>query len=174
MIIDPQHQLQLRRMVTADLDAIMAIEHSAYPFPWSEGIFRDCLSAAYSCWVLEHRQHALTQSSSPVEQPFSTVGYAIFSVAVGEMHILNLCVSPVWQGKGFGRYLLQHIQDKARQQGAEMCFLEVRESNSTAQQLYLSDGFNEVGFRKNYYYAGERREHAIVMAKQFESLLFTA
>lgn len=174
MIIDPKHQLQLRRMVTTDLAEIMAIEHSAYPFPWSEGIFRDCLSTAYSCWVLAHRQQPTVSSACPIEQPFSLIGYAIFSVAVGEMHILNLCVSPVWQGKGFGRYLLQHIQDKARQQSAEMCFLEVRESNLTAQTLYLSDGFNEVGFRKNYYYAGDHREHAIVMAKQFESFSFTS
>lgn len=172
MVIDPKHQLSLRRMVTDDLADIMPIERAAYPFPWSDNIFRDCLNAAYNCWVLQHCQMPQTPSKQ-TSNSLNTIGYAVFSVAVGEMHILNICVSPDWQGYGFGRYLFQKIQDKARQQGAEMCFLEVRESNKNAQKLYLSDGFNEVGFRKNYYYAGDTREHAIVMAKQFSVFPFS-
>jgi len=166
MVIDPKHQLSLRRMVLDDLADIMPIEQAAYPFPWSDNIFRDCLKAAYNCWVLQHCQASQATSEQPSSN-VNTIGYVVFSVAAGEMHILNICVSPDWQGHGFGRYLLQKTQDKACQQGAEMCFLEVRESNKTAQKLYLSEGFNEVGFRKNYYYAGDTREHAIVMAKQF-------
>ena len=43
----------LRPMREQDLDAVIAIEHSAYPFPWTQGIFRDCLRAGYPAWVLQ-------------------------------------------------------------------------------------------------------------------------
>ncbi|MCR6494891.1 hypothetical protein LJB71_00585 [Thermomonas sp. S9] len=41
----------LRPMREADLEAVMAIERRAYPFPWTPGIFRDCLRAGYAMWV---------------------------------------------------------------------------------------------------------------------------
>jgi ribosomal-protein-alanine N-acetyltransferase len=151
----------LRRMMLDDLDKVMAIETQAYPFPWTEGNFRDCLTTGYACWVAELAD--------------DIIGYAVFSIAVGEMHILNICINPNNQGKGLGRWLLENIQEKGQKQNAQMCFLEVRQSNTTAQQLYLSNGSNEVGFRKNYYPAGDKREHAIVMAKNFftDDLLFS-
>lgn len=147
------HVIKLRRMTVDDLESVMSIETKAYPFPWTEGNFQDCLKTGYACWV--------------AEQADKMVGYAVFSIAVGEMHILNICIAPDEQGKGLGRWLLESIQEKGQKQNAQMCFLEVRQSNATAQQLYMSNGFNEVGFRKNYYPAGDTREHAIVMAKNF-------
>lgn len=150
---------ELRRMTTDDLSVVISIEHKAYPFPWTEGNFRDCLKASYDCWILMHEQHIS--------------GYAVCSVAVGEMHILNICVKPSLQGQGLGRWLLRAIQEKGRKNQAQMCFLEVRQSNRVAQQLYQSEGFNEFGIRKNYYHAGDTRENAIVMAKSFGEFDFS-
>ena len=70
----------LRPMREADLDAVMLIEERAYPYPWSRGIFRDCLHAGYSMWLLE-RQGVI-------------VGYGVLSIAAGEAHVLNLCSAP--------------------------------------------------------------------------------
>ncbi|MFP3813832.1 hypothetical protein SB660_22790, partial [Bacillus sp. SIMBA_005] len=42
----------LRPMRVDDLDLIMPIERRAYPFPWTVGIFHDCLAAGYPAWVL--------------------------------------------------------------------------------------------------------------------------
>jgi len=151
---------ELRRMTTDDLSAVMDIEHKAYPFPWTEGNFRDCLKASYDCWIMMH-EHQVS-------------GYAVCSVAVGEMHILNICVKPSLQGKGLGRWLLRAIQEKGCKRQAQMCFLEVRQSNTVAQHLYQSEGFNEFGIRKNYYYAGDTRENAVVMAKSFGEFDFSA
>ena len=140
----------LRPMTSEDVSEVLSIERVAYPFPWTEGILRDCIRVGYSCWVLL-RDDVIA-------------GYAVFSIAVGEVHILNVCVDPAKQGLGYGRHLMEHIFSVARQREAEIAFLEVRESNQSAQNLYMSLGFNEVGNRPGYYPNHEGREDAIVMA----------
>ena len=69
-----QPRTQIRSMSPADLKAVAAVERVSYEFPWSQGVFRDCLLAGYQSLVLEIG---------------STInGYAIMSVAAGEAHIL--------------------------------------------------------------------------------------
>ncbi len=140
----------LRPMREADLDAVMAIETRAYPFPWSQGIFRDCLRAGYAMWVHE-RAGAL-------------VGYGVLSVAADEAHVLNLCTAADCEGLGLGQRMLQTLLRIARGQRAQRVFLEVRPSNPRAIDLYLRCGFNEIGRRPRYYPARGGREDAIVMA----------
>lgn len=142
----------LRPMREDDLDAVHAIEIRAYPFPWTLGVFRDCLRADYPAWVL----HA----------GGDIIGYFLLSVAAGEAHLLNVCVAPCYQGQGYGRKLLQAIVHLARGRGAQRIFLEVRPSNRGAIALYLADGFNEIGRRPRYYPAREGREDALVMAME--------
>lgn len=141
-----------RAMRAQDLEAISRIELSAYPYPWTFGIFRDCLSAGYECWVLERAGEL--------------IGYGVLSVAGGEAHILNLCVTPSEQGRGHGRRVLARLTDLARWHRAERIFLEVRPSNTSAIALYDSVGFNEIGKRPNYYPGKRAREDAIVMAME--------
>ena len=69
----------LRPMREADLDTVNEVERSAYEFPWSPGIFRDCLRVGYCCWVLEHDDEVK--------------GHGIMQAGAGESHIRNLCVS---------------------------------------------------------------------------------
>ena len=141
---------QMRPMRQADVEAVVAIEQRAYPFPWTAGIFRDCLRAGHHCWVLEAGG--------------TIIGYGVLSAAAGEAHILNVCIDPDRQGAGLGRRLLRRLVDLARWHQAEQVFLEVRPSNPKAIALYRSEGFNEIGTRPNYYPAAKGREDAIVMA----------
>lgn len=140
----------LRPMREADLPAIMDIERRAYPFPWTLGIFRDCLRAGYPGLVLA--------------EPQGLVGYAMLSMAADEAHVLNVCVAPGRQGHGYGRRLLHALLHAARKAGAQRVFLEVRPSNRAAIALYHDEGFNEIGRRPRYYPARDGREDAIVMA----------
>lgn len=144
----------MRAMRSTDLEAVMQIETAAYPYPWTAGIFRDCLLAGHGCWVLE-------RSNGDI------IGYGVLSAGAGEAHVLNICVAPWQQGHGHGRHLMQRLIDLARWHRAERVFLEVRPSNPVAQRLYESLGFNEIGRRPNYYpdHNG-RREDAIVMAME--------
>jgi ribosomal-protein-alanine N-acetyltransferase len=129
----------------------MEVEVDAYTHPWTIGIFRDCLRVGYSCWVLTEGD--------------LIIGYGIVMLAPGEAHILNLCVKPGCQRKGLGRKLLNYMADKAAQSDIDMILLEVRRSNQSAINLYLSEGFHELGVRHNYYPAEDGREDAIIFAK---------
>ena len=140
----------LRPMRESDLDAVHAIEIRAYPFPWTLGIFRDCLRADYPAWVLHEDGRVL--------------GYFLMSIAAGEAHVLNVCVAPELQGAGHGRALLRALLRLARARRAERVFLEVRPSNPGAIALYETEGFNEIGRRPRYYPARNGREDAVVMA----------
>lgn len=150
---DGLHGVSLRPMRDSDLDAVMRIETRAYPFPWTLGIFRDCLRAGYPMWVQE-RDGAI-------------VGYGVLSIAAGEAHVLNLCTAPDCEGQGLGRRMLQALLRIARSGGAQRVFLEVRPSNPRAIALYDRSGFHEIGRRPRYYPApGNGREDAIVMAME--------
>src|SRR5690554_7346897 len=146
----PASRAGLRPMREQDLDAVMAIEHRAYPFPWTVGIFRDCLRVGYPAWVLRD-DHGI-------------FGYGVLSIAADEAHLLNVCVDPHRQGRGHGRRLLRALLRIARHEGAQRVFLEVRPSNPQALSLYQDEGFNEIGRRPRYYPARNGREDAIVMA----------
>ena len=142
---------KIRPMSADDVADVIEVEHSAYTHPWSEGILRDCLRVGYSCWVCELGEQI--------------VGHAVMSVAVGEAHLLNICVGPKWQGRGLGRRLLRRMLRIARERNTDTMFLEVRASNDCARGLYESEGFGEIGRRHDYYPAADGREDAIVYAR---------
>ena len=139
-----------RAMAESDLDAVYANEIDAYPYPWTRQNFVDCLRERKDCRV--------------VIAADVVVGHGVLAVAVGEAHILNVCVAPRLQGYGFGRVLLTHLLERAVHLGAELVFLEVRPSNAPALALYDAAGFNEIGRRRGYYPAALGREDALVLA----------
>ncbi|MGD2083819.1 MAG: ribosomal protein S18-alanine N-acetyltransferase [Chromatiales bacterium] len=142
--------LRLRPMHESDLEAVAAVEREAYQFPWSKGIFRDCLRVGYCCWVCTRDGRV--------------IGYGVMSVAVGESHILNVCVHPDAQGQGVGRGLMDRLLSLARGHNVDTAYLEVRPSNRRALALYRSLGFSQVGVRRAYYPAGSGREDALILA----------
>ena len=142
----------IRPMREHDLPRIAAIETRAYEFPWSEGIFADCLRAGYCCWT--------------VVAGGQIAGYGILSVGADEAHLLNLCIDPDFRQRGLARRLLSHLLRLARDHAAVICFLEVRPSNPAAIALYESEGFRQVAVRRNYYPARTGREDAVVMTIQ--------
>ena len=142
-------EMVIRTMVEADVASVVAIERAAYQFPWSEGIFRDCLRVGYLCRVAEFEGEI--------------VAYGIVAMGAGEAHILNLCVGPKLRSRGVGRQMLMLLIERASQAGMQDVFLEVRPSNVHAIALYQSVGFVEVGRRRGYYQAAEGREDALVL-----------
>jgi [ribosomal protein S18]-alanine N-acetyltransferase len=162
-VVTPGAGFVLRHMYETDLPAVLMVENAAYPYPWTEGIFRDCLRVGYHCLVAEPAPAGLDGLDPTAVLPL--VGHAVMSAAVGECHLLNLCVHPDWQGRGLGRRMLLRLFSIGRANNADTAFLEVRASNGRAMALYASEGFCEVGLRRGYYPAGGRREDAVVMAR---------
>ncbi len=146
---------RIRAMGHQDLAMVSDIERRSYEFPWSHGVFRDCLLAGYHCLVLERDGRVS--------------GYGILSIAAGEAHILNLCVDPKHRSRGYGELLLDAILAQSRSASVREIFLEVRPSNTTALALYRKKGFHKVARRPAYYQATEGREDAAVLAKKLIS-----
>lgn len=139
----------LAPMCEADLDEVAQIEARNYEFPWTRGNFGDSLQAGHSAWVL--------RSGGRMQ------GYAVLLRVLDEAHLLNITIDRVARGCGRGRALLGQVCRLAHDGGARQLFLEVRPSNTIAQALYLSVGFQCVGRRRGYYPARDGREDAIVM-----------
>jgi ribosomal-protein-alanine N-acetyltransferase len=139
----------IRALRPEDVEDIMAIELASYPYPWTRGIFSECLRIGYGCFGL--------QLGSEL------VAYAIHNWAADEAHLLNLCVHPQHQRQGLGSLLLEHAIGHVRSHGCGVIFLEVRPSNPEAERLYRRRGFTRIGLRPAYYRAAEGREDAIVM-----------
>lgn len=139
----------IRPMAESDVPAVVAIERASYQFPWSEGIFRDCLRVGYVCRV--------------VAVADEVIGYGVMSLGAGEAHVLNLCVQGTFRCRGVGRQLLEYLLARAAGAGMDEAFLEVRPTNTAAIRLYQSLGFEQVGIRRGYYQATSGREDAAVL-----------
>ncbi|HEX2493439.1 MAG TPA: ribosomal protein S18-alanine N-acetyltransferase [Steroidobacter sp.] len=140
--------VRFRPMTLSDVPAVVAVERASYQFPWSEGVFRDCIRVGYLCRVVEFAGEA--------------AGYGIMSFGAGEAHILNVCIREDLRGAAVGGRLMDFLLERARMAEMADVFLEVRPSNSTAIRLYERLGFVRVGVRKDYYQAAGGREDAWV------------
>ncbi len=149
-----RRHVRFRAMTPGDVPGVAVVERSSYVFPWSEGIFRDCLRVGYLCRVAELDE--------------AIVAYGIVAMGAGEAHILNLCVREDLRGRNIGRQMLMLLLERARQAGMTEIFLEVRPSNPHAIALYQSVGFVQVGLRKGYYQAVGGREDALVLKLQLD------
>lgn len=145
----PAPEIVIRAMLDGDVPSVATVERASYQFPWSDGIFRDCVRVGYLCRV--------------VECAGVVIGHGIVSTGAGEAHILNVCVRPEFRCRGIGRQLLRYLLDRSRALGMAEAFLEVRPSNITAIRLYQSLGFEQVGVRRGYYQATGGREDAAVL-----------
>jgi len=151
-----QKATRFRPMTLADVPHVIEIERDSYPFPWSEGIFRDCVRVGYFCRVVEMRG--------------VICGYGILSFGAGEAHILNICIHRELRDQGIGRKLLGYLLENSRKSEMQDIFLEVRPSNPSAIHLYESLGFKRVGVRRGYYQASPGREDAWVYKLPLQSI----
>ncbi len=143
--------VDIRPMNELDVPTVVAIERSAYQFPWSEGIFRDCLRVGYVCRI--------------VDVGGEIAGYGIMSVGAGEAHVLNICIREEYRNRGLARRAMTWLLERARTAGMYEAYLEVRPSNTVATRLYQSLGFEQVGIRRGYYQAPGGREDAAVLRR---------
>ena len=151
-----QPSVAIRAMQHNDLAAVLKIEQSAHPFPWTASIFSDCLRVGYSCQVIEEQGQIQ--------------GFAIHSAALDEAHLLNLCISPARRRAGLASMLLDHLLRQLTLGGIDRVFLEVRPSNKAALRLYARHAFEQIGRRPGYYPAADGREDALVLLRYLDGI----
>lgn len=128
----------LRPMTKDDLDEVMAIERSAYRYPWSSGFFLQELQVACARSIL-------------AEVDGKICGYVLFWLLPGSIDIHNLAIASDFRRLGLARLLMRQVVAAAGAQSATRVTLEVRQSNEPAKRLYMSLGFVQTGLRKGYY-----------------------
>lgn len=138
-----------RDMCMEDVPRIAALEMQCFRSPWSEGSLRDEMRNKLAHYrVLENPEGLV-------------IGYAGMWTFLGESHVTNVAIAPEYRGQGLGRALMKNAMQTALQHKAHTMSLEVRESNTVAQNLYSSLGFTREGLRKHYY--SDTGENALVL-----------
>jgi len=103
-------------------------------------------------------------SKRPADSSEYIMGFAGFWIMADEVHVTTIATREALRRQGIGELLLQSIMHMANQRAARIVTLEVRVSNTVAQQLYTKYGFNQVGLRRGYY--TNNREDAVIMSTE--------
>jgi ribosomal-protein-alanine N-acetyltransferase len=131
--------VNVRRMQSGDISAVIAIETEAFSSPWTEEIYVQLIDQSrVELIVLE-------------EEKAGIIGYAVLWCILDQGELANMAVSPEFRRNGLGTYLMASVLETARDRGVKTMYLEVRDSNETAVELYRRFGFSDVGLRKGYY-----------------------
>lgn len=121
-----------------DAPALAAAERECFSDPWSEeGILQTLQDESSIGLIGEQKGHL--------------AGYLLARMIAGEAEILNLAVLPRARRLGLGRSLLEAGLRRLAECGVQDVYLEVRQSNAPARNLYLALGFRPVGVRPGYY-----------------------
>ena len=145
-------KVQLRRLDTADLDLVEAIERESYRTPWSRSMFDAELRKPSSLAL-----GAFTQDDV-------LVGYAFVSRYVDAWHVMNVAVADAFRRRGIASALLGRLFTVTESDSRRGYTLEVRVSNTGAIRLYERLGFEPRGIRRGYY--TDNREDALIMWRE--------
>lgn len=141
--------VSIRKMTVEDLAAVVELDQVSFSLPWPERSFRFEVTdnPASRCWV--------------AELDGKIVAMIVVWLIVDEAHVATLATHPEHRRQGIARRLLAHALLNLLQEGARSSFLEVRESNLGAQEMYRRFGYEDVGRRRRYY--RDNDEDAILM-----------
>ena len=142
--------LQIAAMQRKHIRDIMPIENSVYPRPWTEKVFAEEIEM-----MGRGRRHYLIASVGKM-----LVGYGGLLFAEDDAHVTNIAVHPEWHLRGVATELMLELAAEARNRECAALTLEVRHTNTAAQELYRRFGFAPAGIRQRYY---ENTDGAIVM-----------
>lgn len=151
MAIQEQHALLFTPLTLDHIPHVLHIERDAYPEPWTFNMLRDEVDQAARYFCLMYRSGTL-------------VGYGGFWLLLDEAHITRITIVKEYRGRGLSKFLMTHILVQAKNSGARIARLEVREKNLPAIRLYDGLGFVREGLRKGYYQ--HTKEDALLMSKE--------
>lgn len=141
--------VEFRAMKLSDIDQVCDIEQEAFPTPWTaDAFYNELTTNMFAHYVV-------------IEKDDQLIGYGGMWTVIDEAHITNIAVRKLYQGKKLGEALLTSLKEAAKQLGMSRMTLEVRVSNTVAQNLYKKLGFYTVGTRKGYY--SDNNEDAYIM-----------
>jgi ribosomal-protein-alanine N-acetyltransferase len=144
-----------RKMTVADIDGVLKIEQEAFSLPWTRDAFVQEMTTNLHAYYLVAE-----------DQSQQIVGFCGMWLVMDESHITNVAVTEQVKGQGIGEGLMREAIRVAKEHGAVLMTLEVRVSNTIAQNLYRKLDFQNGGIRKGYY--SDNLEDALVMWVEFK------
>jgi ribosomal-protein-alanine N-acetyltransferase len=172
-------------MQIEDVDEVSRVERECFTTPWPVNAYRRELRENRLSRYVVVRWHqpgpppegdplaGVRRAVSSLLRPFglaervdargtpSILGFAGMWLMFDEAHVTTIGVKRSMRGRGLGELMLVHLIEQAREMGAKRLTLEVRVSNSVAQELYRKYTFKEEGVRKRYY--SDDGEDALIM-----------
>ncbi|HUZ78401.1 MAG TPA: ribosomal protein S18-alanine N-acetyltransferase [Chloroflexota bacterium] len=178
------------RMTLADIPEVIEIERESFTLPWPANAYRrelqDNRTAHYvvvrksgvtprppsppprdhrgGLFSFLSRQFEPAPSPARGDEPPAIYAYAGLWLMVDEAHITTIAVRASSRGRGLGELTLAGLIDISLEVGARLMTLEVRISNTVAQNLYLKYGFKQSGLRRRYY--SDNSEDALIMTAE--------
>jgi ribosomal-protein-alanine N-acetyltransferase len=147
-------ELVVGSLSSSDTTRVMEIERSSYAAPWSVAMFTVEMGKRHSQCLGAWEAEALR-------------GFLICSRFYDVWHLLNVAVDPTSRRTKVGATLvselLRRLDEQAILSGGTVApvTLEVRASNTAAQELYSRFGFMAAGVRHGYY--PDNGEDAVLM-----------
>lgn len=180
--------MYIRPMTKEDVAQVARIDREAFPTEWPPTNFRRELENHMAYYIVASEGPIPSNQSSYNEKPSANlidriknllkrhsndpptteehvIGYSGMWILADEAHIMSIASAEEYRHKGVGEALLIGIIDLARKHRARIVTLEVRVSNTIAQNLYLKYGFRKTGLRKGYYL--DNREDATIMTTDY-------
>ncbi|HEU0013704.1 MAG TPA: ribosomal protein S18-alanine N-acetyltransferase [Longimicrobium sp.] len=139
---------RIRPIREDDIPRVVEIEARCFSTPWKDATFRGLMKRTDTDVLV-------------AELDGRVVGYAACWTVIDQSELGNVAVDPDARGAGVGGALVDAVVERVKERGAYECYLEVRESNGSAQSIYRQRGFIPVGRRRSYY--SHPKEDAIVM-----------
>ncbi len=155
---EPLRNIEIRKMVVADVPVVTALDRAEDPDPWTENIFLRELQLPMSHTLLAVDSH---------EQGERVAGFITYWMAADEVQLHKIVVSRPLQRCGVARRLLREMTEQALVRNLIRATLEVRRSNGAAVKLYKAFGYQVVAVRKGYY--DEDGGDALVMSAELRS-----
>ena len=139
-----------RKMTPDDVEAVYAIELATFPSPWTLDSFH-----------YEMQENQFAHYTVAVNDTGKIIGFCGMWIVIDSAQITNVAVLPEARGLGIGEALMRESMKVAKEGGADIMSLEVRVTNTVAQNLYRKLEFQDGGIRKGYY--TDNGEDALVM-----------
>jgi ribosomal-protein-alanine N-acetyltransferase len=144
-----------RKMTVADIDGVLKIEEEAFSLPWTRDAFvQEMTTNLHAYYIVAENDQG------------QIVGFCGMWMIIDESHITNVAVAEHVKGQGIGEGLMREAIRVARENEVVLMSLEVRVSNTIAQNLYRKLDFQNGGIRKGYY--TDNQENALVMWVEFK------
>lgn len=142
--------VQYRRMTIDDVQAVHKIELATFPTPWTlDSFYYEMTENKYAHYLVAEDENG------------EIIGFCGIWLVIDAAQITNVAVVQSVRGQGIGETLMREAMRVAKGANMDVMSLEVRVTNTVAQNLYRKLGFQDGGIRKGYY--TDNQEDALVM-----------